>query len=227
MHKRIQKEITNSRRMIELCNADPRLGYHSEAEVFKFHPAKLQWRIDSLEKLSRQIEQLENMENAGIKRALAWDGNTFTTGIEYNGRTFRWRADADEEYLTITICNAPLPADIRQEEEYIYLMDAHGVKFPLEFAVHTAGTPNSYSDKCRGITVDFLPDGSRTAKIPLSKIDFADEVFFGILRCWVDRTGKFNTDITPAGDYVFEQRLNFAGYFSPDKTTRLILKKSR
>ncbi len=228
MLKLIQKEISNSRRMIDLCNADPRLGYHSEAEVFKFYPAKLQWRIDSLKNLSRQIEQLANMEYPEIKSILMPEDSSFITGIEYNGGTFRWRADVNEEFLTITISNAPLPADTRQEAEYIYLMDAHGVKFPLEFAVvHTSGTPNSYSDKYRGITTAFLPDGSCTVAIPLSKIDFADEVFFGILRCWVDRTGKFHTDITPAGEYVFEQRLNFAGYFSPDKTRRLILKKSR
>ena len=137
------------------------------------------------------------MEYPEIKSILMPEDSTFITGIEYNGGTFRWRADVNEEFLTITISNAPLPADTRLEEEYIYLMDAHGVKFPLEFAVvHTSGTPSSYSDKYRGITTAFLPDGSCTVAIPLSKIDFADEVFFGILRCWVDHTGKFHTDIS-------------------------------
>lgn len=44
-------ECHNSRRMIELCEKSPSLGYHSEAEAFKFYPAKLQERIDWLEEL--------------------------------------------------------------------------------------------------------------------------------------------------------------------------------
>lgn len=44
-------EIENSRRMYELCIEDDRLGYHSEAEGYKFFPEKLLWRIERLEEL--------------------------------------------------------------------------------------------------------------------------------------------------------------------------------
>ena len=37
--------------MAELCEIDKRLGYHSEAENFKFFPLKLQHRIKQLENL--------------------------------------------------------------------------------------------------------------------------------------------------------------------------------
>lgn len=44
-------EINNSKRMIELCNTDPRIGYHSEAEGFKFFKEKLEARIKNLDAL--------------------------------------------------------------------------------------------------------------------------------------------------------------------------------
>ena len=44
-------EILRSREMSELCERDPRLGYHSEAEGFKFFPEKLESRARQLEGL--------------------------------------------------------------------------------------------------------------------------------------------------------------------------------
>lgn len=51
MKRLILSEIDNSRNMIKLCELDKRLGYHSEAEGFKFFPEKLCERIEKLEKL--------------------------------------------------------------------------------------------------------------------------------------------------------------------------------
>ena len=47
----VREEITNSLQMCELCLNDPRLGFHSEAEGYKFFPAKLEWRVRLLEEL--------------------------------------------------------------------------------------------------------------------------------------------------------------------------------
>ncbi len=51
MRALVMKEIENSRAMIALCEADSRLGYHSEAEGFKFFPEKLLDRIAWLKTL--------------------------------------------------------------------------------------------------------------------------------------------------------------------------------
>lgn len=51
MEKIVDDEIKNSQEMIPLCNKDPRLGYHSEAEGFKFFPEKLESRIAHLQEL--------------------------------------------------------------------------------------------------------------------------------------------------------------------------------
>jgi len=49
MRSIVGEEIKVSEKMIELCNADGRLGYHSEGEGYKFFPEKLIDRIKHLE----------------------------------------------------------------------------------------------------------------------------------------------------------------------------------
>lgn len=47
----VEDEIANSENMIILCQKDSRLGYHSEAEGYKFFSEKLKDRIEKLKKL--------------------------------------------------------------------------------------------------------------------------------------------------------------------------------
>ncbi len=47
----VYNEIESSEKMIRLCELDPRIGYHSEAEGFKFFPEKLKARIEKLRRL--------------------------------------------------------------------------------------------------------------------------------------------------------------------------------
>ena len=51
MRKIVNSEMKNSNRLIDLCEADARLGYHSEANGYKFFKEKLLWRIDLLKRL--------------------------------------------------------------------------------------------------------------------------------------------------------------------------------
>ncbi len=47
----VNEEISNSERLIPICEADNRIGYHSEAHGHKIFPEKLRWRIEKLQKL--------------------------------------------------------------------------------------------------------------------------------------------------------------------------------
>ena len=51
MRDLVRAEIENTQTMAALCAKDPRLGYHSEAEGFKFFPRKLEERVSSLRQL--------------------------------------------------------------------------------------------------------------------------------------------------------------------------------
>ncbi len=63
----VLREIENSESMIPLCEADVRLGYHSEAEGFKFFPKKLRARIEKLKTLlETEFKLVEERINDGL-----------------------------------------------------------------------------------------------------------------------------------------------------------------
>jgi len=51
MEEIVRREIGNSERLIPLCKADSRLGFHSEAESHQYDPDRLHWRISQLKNL--------------------------------------------------------------------------------------------------------------------------------------------------------------------------------
>lgn len=62
----VEAEIENSTRMEKLARADSRLGFHSEAEGYKYFPAKLRWRINLLRRLLRKdFPDVERLVRSG------------------------------------------------------------------------------------------------------------------------------------------------------------------
>ncbi|MBE7027177.1 MAG: hypothetical protein E7410_06440 [Ruminococcaceae bacterium] len=67
MRKIVEDEIENSKKMIPLCENDSRLGYHSEAESYKFFPAQLKKRITSLSTLLKtEFAEVEKRIDDGL-----------------------------------------------------------------------------------------------------------------------------------------------------------------
>ena len=67
MKEIVLREIENSRLMTELCKADSRLGYHSEAEGYKFFPEKLEARAEKLKKLLQtEFPEVEQRIKEGL-----------------------------------------------------------------------------------------------------------------------------------------------------------------
>ena len=224
MHNIVKAEKSASARMIELCKSDARLGYHSEAEVFKFYPAKLEWRIAELEKLEPLFEQLASSSEQEVKNLLAWEGETLHTGIRYYGDTYSAECRIVGLDLEITMYVDPIADDCVHEQHFVMLMDSNGVKFPLEFPVED-GTPYGYNQKTLGIEVKSEGNGKEIIRIPLSKLDFAKEIFAGFHRTWSDAEGKQHHDPIPAGEYNYDARLNFCASFSAGRLRKLILEK--
>ncbi len=54
MRRLIEREIELGSALITLCEADARLGFHSEAEGYKYFPEKLRWRITGLNQLLQE-----------------------------------------------------------------------------------------------------------------------------------------------------------------------------
>ena len=71
----IQEEKENCRKMITLCGQDNRLGYHSEAEGFKFHPEKLKHKLAQLENLEKtEVAFVEERIQRGLSPIPYYDG---------------------------------------------------------------------------------------------------------------------------------------------------------
>ena len=53
MREIAELELAAGDRLVELCGADSRLGFHSEAEGYKYFPAKIRWRQSQLQGILR------------------------------------------------------------------------------------------------------------------------------------------------------------------------------
>ena len=124
MRKIVQSEIEGSEKMLRLCIADSRLGYHSEAEGFKFFPEKLRWRIESLQTLlSEEFPEVEKRIAEGkhpLGHYFAEGMNPYVIGRDgftelSDGSLFRVGIEDEELRLDIRIKS---PRDIKVFYEF-------------------------------------------------------------------------------------------------------------
>ncbi len=120
MRKITESEMRASGQMIKLCKLDARLGYHSEAEGYKFFPEKLADRIEKLQKLLEgEFVETEKRIAAG-KAPLAYYlgeeenirkyqmGTDENACWEYIGERSRFRAYYDSKALYIDLSGSPV-----------------------------------------------------------------------------------------------------------------------
>ncbi len=112
MREIIRNQISASKRMKELCLGDPRLGYHSEAEGFKFHPALLDWRIQSLEEIL--CEEQKEFELSSVECGRWHEEQTFRyflsrkqdrLSVRFECRKTPFTEQADTDEISVMICD--------------------------------------------------------------------------------------------------------------------------
>ena len=211
----ISKEQKASLRMIELCDADCRLGYHSEAEVYKYFPEKLRWRINELTKCASALQKLQSMSPEEIRKTLEWEGVKFHTGKSYHAETFSWSVAKSGNELHFNFKYSPLAKDSSLEQRQLLLMDASGIKFPVLVNI-SEEEQTAFCEMAQGIKVIAHAGDEFTVIVPWGKFDYADKIFAGVQRTWFDAGNNFHSDNTPAGVYDPDPRLNFNG-FSPER----------
>jgi len=58
----VQEELALDEKLLLLCERDSRLGFHSEAEGYKYYPAKIRWRMQQLKDvLANDVPELKKM----------------------------------------------------------------------------------------------------------------------------------------------------------------------
>ena len=117
MRSIVVSEKENSKRMCELCEADKRLGYHSEAEGFKFFPKKLRSRIESLEMLLADEFPIVEKRIEDGKHPL---GYYFAEGEEtYVIGSGKSEPVGDSGSFIATVEDGRLRVDVSAEKDYI------------------------------------------------------------------------------------------------------------
>ena len=208
----VQEEIENSLRLAELCEQDYRLGYHSEAEVYKYFPAKLKWRADQLKALlAGDFADAESVLTGGgdIGGFLAWQGETATAGKTYGCNGIRWSFESNAEdvifHLDFETSNS------NAENVYLHFMDRKGARRPLDpICLVRKNCPQTAS----GWHADYA--------VSRLLLDQESVFFFGVERVEYVPDGQnvFTNDVP--GKYLHEARLNLI-YFGPDKLRRIQL----
>ncbi len=227
MEELVHKEIASSDELALLCEKDPRLGYHSEAEVFKFDPVRLRWR-------SGYLKEVVLSDFAACRKAIA-EGKSFrdfadnqdtlhcVTGKWYSNGRMRWIAEVTPEFLNVEVICDDLP---EATEEYLkfHLMDENAERFPYP-SIGTARRSGEQVDcsGCSTLTKCEIDGGWKvSASFPLEIFARDPRILFGLeMLEYVD--GKERNFTYPAGNFTDELRLNL-GYFTPDRTVVLELK---
>ena len=214
MSKIVQQEITASERLAELCEADGRLGYHSEAEVFKYFPKKLRWR-------AKQLQQLLNTEFKEAKRTLVERDPLEDFLFEDEGETWAeddWRKDGEEmrwkfmsDAETVHIQAEFSGRYDYQETAWLMVYDREGISMPLP-AMHVSKQPSM--ETYRGWLAEFT--------IPRAALGYASQFRIGIERTEYLPDGTTRQTNSRRGDYPRIYRLNL-GVSMIDKTLPVLL----
>lgn len=104
-------EISISEKLAERCEQDSRLGFHSEAEGYKYFPAKLRWRCELLKSLlANDFPEVETEIKKGhlLFHDFSNETPSATTylcgsGLSEKCEGFSWVADFDGSAVTINL----------------------------------------------------------------------------------------------------------------------------
>ncbi len=227
----IAKEIANSEQLKTLCEEDPRLGYHSEAEVVKYFPEKLSWRANLL----RQLEQ-SPFPQPEPEEALP-------PGVVFSSESFSWQWNIEDETLRFTI-DVPGP---EQPDEVLrfFFTDREFVTYPwfdlvvrrdnrlpddnIEHQVLTHPPAHPFRDWRQIAIVRTAEQGTTwhvELEIPWGTLQYAHSFRFGIQHDKVKQWGAVGKGEIfsnyPPGNYHQEDRL-YLSFYSPEKTALLSL----
>ncbi|OQA88240.1 MAG: hypothetical protein BWY31_00402 [Lentisphaerae bacterium ADurb.Bin242] len=211
MEKIIREEIDGSLHLAELCRKDSRLGYHSEAEVYKYFPAKLEWRADVLREVLEQ--DIPAARTAAARGENMWtclcpdDLNPAVPGKIYGANGIRWSFELDSDFLVFHLDfegNMENPETVQ-----LFFMDADCIRKPGEKREilkrnHTRTATGWHAD----------------VKVSYASLHFAPAFRFGMERVTYHPDGSITYSNDKDGCFSHDVRLIF-WYFMPEKTRLL------
>ena len=216
-------EICRSEKLIELCENDSRLGFHSEAEGYKYFPEKLSWRITMLKNLLTDdfSEAQKTIAAARLELPSSANSHSYVTGsgVFEQCETFRWKADCKNNSLVFEIeCEQQGSPD----QLFLSICFAN-TSYPLLIDLDKSGKIYSGKSVCTAKVTGHVNGWNAEITIPLANIECKVKQN---IRLNVDRlanfTGKTETFCWAGKKYL--ERLNL-GTHNPQYAGLLILNK--
>ncbi len=133
----IHEELGSGEQLIQLCEKDSRLGFHSEAEGYKYFPEKIRWRMQQLKDvLTNDVPEMKNIirkgqllypeytgkNPAGIVAYATPSKNTAWTDRFVDSTAFQWQSF---KYGTETV--SKWAAAYNDDALYILVSDAAAI----------------------------------------------------------------------------------------------------
>ena len=218
----IEEEISNTERLIELCESDARLGFHTEAGNYKYYPDKLNWRIDQLKELlnSDFPEFQDILERGQALPVVPADKTVYNCGSGWvHGSKFKWRIDKQNEDLIVLAECESLSSILT-----VTFIDQAGIVFPWSFLCDS--TDSIYNFSWGKIEVKISSEKKWNLKItvpalswdmdPIKKPTYFSFIYTDPV---LDQKSKYET--WPPEKDVVQERLAF-GYYNPENMAFLM-----
>jgi hypothetical protein len=99
----VRDEIVRSRRLRDLAAVDSRLGFHSEAEGYKYFPALLDWRVEQLESLLANPALPQPWDTTGPTVRCATGSLDDAASMPLGDIDASWRVARDDQNLYVHV----------------------------------------------------------------------------------------------------------------------------
>ena len=176
----VEDELRNGPRLIELCEDDARLGFHSEAEGYKYFPAKIRWRMEQLRGvLEHDMPEVEAAIRRGDLLFPEYTGRTPAGPIARSPR----REDAASTFATLAMPpdldwhDRPTRWAFARDDEFLYLFveSSAGASVTLKLEPRRLWPVTRYAlspSDAENVRATRSDDGWRAAlRIPLADFD--------------------------------------------------------
>lgn len=100
----VNEEKENSQKLIDLCEKDSRLGYHSEAHGYKFFDEKLKWRMGELDKcLETEFPEVRERIEKGLSPLSFYDGEESAAVVRSTDETPTPFVGGERSYTSVSL----------------------------------------------------------------------------------------------------------------------------
>ncbi len=228
MERIVRQEQANSLRLAELCRIDSRLGYHSEAEVYKYFPAKLEWRAAVLQRTLDEDFALcrqELQEGRSPKDVIGKKEDIHVPEVTYSNGPLSWSVTTGPHDVVFHLRCKLYEDSVPFEYLHLYFMDRDCLRFPHINILERGG--NWYSQVAE-LQENSEEDGIWQAQVSVPRAMLGGDVFrFAV--AWTrgqenrfSPFAKFHQVNYPDGNYDQEVRLNLS-YFLPERLCKVSL----